>query len=53
MEILIGGRFQFELFISNNNFTIWQKMMKDLLIQKGLCNLEDNKPVECRHIEEL
>ncbi|KAL8088736.1 hypothetical protein AgCh_038501 [Apium graveolens] len=42
----VGG-FEIEMFNGRNNFTLWQSMIKDLLIQRGLyATLRGKKPTE-------
>ena len=33
---MIGAKYEIEKFSSNNNFTLWQRRMKDLLIQQKI-----------------
>lgn len=45
MEKGFGGKFEMELFNGKNNFSLWQSMIKDILIQQGLHEtLEDTMP---------
>ena len=40
---MIGAKYEIEKFLGNNNFTLWQRLMKDLLIQQKV-----HKALSCK-----
>ena len=58
---MTGAKYEIEKFLGNNNFTLWQRRMKDLLIKKKVHKalfskskmLETMKEVEWEETEEI